>query len=504
MSVKAPKSAQWKARESLRDKGQFWTPAWVAEAMVAYSAQGAKGVYDPGVGRGAFARATEEVARIEGRPIGFAGSEIDFEVMASVRQEDPSAGWVKKVRHEDFITRKAVPPHYGIVANPPYIRHHRMDSNRKAELKALVAREAPGIHLDGRAGLHVYFLLHALAILPDQQRLSFIVPADLAEGVFAQSFWGWVAEHFDIEAVWRFDPAATPFEGIDTNPLVVCIRKAQPTDTYALCTVHQPNGVGLVDWVEAGFPAREDAILTAQVVEIASGLKTGLSRDPLPASAIDDLPLSAFARTVRGIATGANEFFFLTHEEIVVRNLPLSAFVRAVGRTRDVPGDTVTLADLDRLDSSGRATYLLNLDGRIKPHLDPALQAYLAEGEQQGLSQRALIAQRNPWYRMERRQPPYWLFAYLGRRDSRFIRNQAGVVPLTGFLCVFPLRDEPKFLSALGKALADPRTLANLVRVGKTYGGGAIKVEPRALERLAIPAAVVAETGLRKWVARPA
>jgi len=28
--------SNWDEREVLRDKGQFWTPSWVAEAMVSY------------------------------------------------------------------------------------------------------------------------------------------------------------------------------------------------------------------------------------------------------------------------------------------------------------------------------------------------------------------------------------------------------------------------------------------------------------------------------------
>lgn len=30
---------EWNEREILRDKGQFWTPSWVADAMVAYVSQ---------------------------------------------------------------------------------------------------------------------------------------------------------------------------------------------------------------------------------------------------------------------------------------------------------------------------------------------------------------------------------------------------------------------------------------------------------------------------------
>jgi hypothetical protein len=98
---------------------------------------------------------------------------------------------------------------------------------------------------------------------------------------------------------------------------------------------------------------------------------------------------------------------------------------------------------------------------------------------------------------MEVRAAPPFLFAYLGRRNARFIRNTAGVLPLTGFLCVYPLQNDPVLLEKLWRVLNHPDTIANLALVGKSYGAGAIKVEPRALEQLPLPASALAAAGLQ-------
>jgi hypothetical protein len=97
---------------------------------------------------------------------------------------------------------------------------------------------------------------------------------------------------------------------------------------------------------------------------------------------------------------------------------------------------------------------------------------------------------------MEQRTAPDLLFAYLGRRDCRFMRNRAGVVPLTGFLCVYPWDTDELQVKRLWQALNHPDTLANLAFVGKSYGGGALKVEPRQLDTLEIPPHVLALYGL--------
>ncbi len=54
-----------------------------------------------------------------------------------------------------------------------------------------------------------------------------------------------------------------------------------------------------------------------------------------------------------------------------------------------------------------------------------------------------------------------------------------------------------QLFQAPGGALNHPDTIQNLAFAGKSYGGGAIKVEPRQLDNLEIPAAVLRETGLK-------
>jgi len=97
---------------------------------------------------------------------------------------------------------------------------------------------------------------------------------------------------------------------------------------------------------------------------------------------------------------------------------------------------------------------------------------------------------------MERRTPPPILFAYLGRRNVRFIRNHVGVIPLTSFLCVYSHDESDDGINRLWQVLNHEETMANLPLVGKSYGSGAVKVEPRALERLPLPSRIVDRAGL--------
>lgn len=483
-------------REALRERGQFWTPDWVAEAMVGYVlAGGSDTIFDPAVGAGAFLRAAKVVSRQLERTCKLMGAEVDEWAIKEAQASGLSESDLALVELRDFVLNPPAGPFEAIVANPPYIRHHRLTQALKRQLPDL-GKKIIGQSLDGRAGLHVYFLLRALELLePERGRLAFIISADVCEGVFASILWDWISRRYRIEAVVTFAPEASPFQGVDTNPIILMIRRTAPAPDllWARCT--EPGTDELKRWTLSGLRDRPTIGLEVFVRKLDEALETGLSRPPREAG-LNGPRLGDFASVLRGIATGANDFFFLTRKQGEALGIPDEFLRKAIGRTRDVPGSVVDERLLAELEALGRPTLLFCPDGRRLDQFPPAVRRYLEEGERKGLPGRPLLATRRPWYKMEVRKAPPILFAYLGRRHSRFVRNLAGVIPLTGFLCVYPRSDDPAFLEKLWSVLSHPATLENLTLVGKSYGSGCIKVEPRSLERLILPEDVVRESGL--------
>lgn len=479
------------AREALRVKGQFWTPHWLARPMAAWVvAPRPPALFDPAVGPGTFFAAARE--------IGFHGSFSGFELDELALAESSKLGLnqqdVRGIITGDFLQHSIAEKYPAIISNPPYIRHHRLSGSQKQELRVL-ARKCLGFELDGRVGLHLYFLLKCLHLLSENGRLAFLLPADVCEGVSSTAFWKRITDHYRLEAVVSFAQSAAPFPGVDTNAMVFLISNRAPASSVRWVKIIKPDEDALLGLFE-GTDGNGTSAAEIHHRDLKEALRTGLSRPPRgnrPAG----VPLSAFARVVRGIATGANEFFFLTSDQAEALGLDKAYFRRAIGRTRDCPGGEVTKPDLEALDKSGRPTWLLNLGRQTEDDLPQPLRDYLKTGTKMGLPSRALIKTRTPWYRMEERSAPGLLFAYLGRRDCRFILNLAGVVPLTGFLCVYPWDPSTAFCKKLAKALNHPETLANLSFIGKSYGGGAVKVEPRQLDTLEIPQHVLDEIGLK-------
>jgi adenine-specific DNA-methyltransferase len=482
------------AREALREKGQFWTPKWVADAMVSYVlGADTDHIFDPATGAGAFLSAAKHIAAERGRTIALLGTELDEKALLQAMDAGLSENDLRGVEIRDFVLDCPQRRFSAIVANPPYIRHHRISAETKDALKAL-AKGTIGKVLDGRTGYHVFFLVKALERLAAQGRLAFIMPADTCEGVFAKTLWKWIMARFRLDAVVTFSHEATPFPNVDTNAVIFLVCAAPPAPKFAWCNCRTASPDALRVWVEQGFPETDDSMFSARMRDLTEGYETGLSRPPQEPHV--GPVLGDFAKTMRGIATGCNEFFFLTREQVKHRGIPLEYTVRAIGRTRDILGEEVTPETLTELERAGRPTFLLALDGSPKEELPREVQEYLSEGVKLGIHGHSLIKQRGVWYKMERRDAPPFLFAYLGRRNARFIRNHANIVPLTGFLCVYPKAARKDDVEKLWRLLNHPDTLANLHRVAKSYGSGAIKVEPRALEKVPISNKALLDAGL--------
>lgn len=480
-------------RKNLQEKGQFWTPQWVADAMLRFVlAEGSNQIFDPAVGAGSFLFE----AKKQQSTIVLTGYELHPEPLEQAVAAGLSQDCLKQIKVANFILEPPASKFSAIVANPPYIRHHRMDAEMKATVRQM-GISTTGKALDGRAGLHIYFLMQSLILLAPGGRLAFIMPADTCEGVFAKDLWQWIIQKYHLEAVITFAPEATPFPGVDTNALVLFIRNADSKETFMWGRCLAPDR-SFGEWVASGMPSQTSGNLVCNERTLSEGLRTGFSRSP---SCFQEpfLPLGAFAKVLRGVATGANELFFLTCEQAAQHGIPQEFLHQAVGRTRDIETELFDLAALERLQAKGRPTLLLMTDGRALEQFPESLQIYLRHAETLKINERTLIASRNPWYKMEQRKVPPILFAYLGRKNVRFIKNIAAVLPLTGFLCVYPHSRDPEVIDQLFAVLNHPATIKNLALVGKSYGSGAIKVEPRALERLPIPLHLLQHYGLHEY-----
>ncbi|HWP44181.1 MAG TPA: hypothetical protein VNO14_13140, partial [Blastocatellia bacterium] len=196
------------------------------------------------------------------------------------------------------------------------------------------------------------------------------------------------------------------------------------------------------------------------------------------------VPLGSLARVVRGIATGANDFFVLSTE--TVERFSLSRFVvPTVHRNREIQDLLLDREGWQALSDGGRRVWLLYLNGDDP---DPHLRDYIAEGEARGYNLRSLVRARKKWFQMERREVPPIFFTLLTRGNPRFILNRAGVRPINMFLLIYPDRRiiEAGAVDLLWALLNSRFSISRLHSVSRTYGGNTLKVEPREMDNLPV------------------
>lgn len=297
----------WIGREALRERGQFWTPQWLAKIMAAWVTEKQPAtLFDPAVGPGTFFSAA--------RAVGYAGPFDGFELHETAFADGEKLGLTRndfsRIEIADFMSSHFTGTFPAIISNPPYIRHHRLGEQRKAELRT-IAERILGFALDGRVGLHIYFLLKCLEHLSPSGRLAFLLPADVCEGISSRALWNRLCECYRLEAILTFDESAAPFPKVDTNAMVFLMSHSAPSHRFKWLRVKERH-------VESVLHSLQDAkngqdagkVVDCHLRELSEALSTGFSRPPRPVAS-RGIPLSHFARVVRGIATGANEFFFL-------------------------------------------------------------------------------------------------------------------------------------------------------------------------------------------------
>jgi hypothetical protein len=134
------------AREALREKGQFWTPPWLAKVMAAWvTEQQPEELFDPAVGPGTFFSAA--------RAVGYTGRFDGFELHETAFEDGEKLGLTahdfSRIQIGDFISSRLTRTFPAVISNPPYIRHHRLGDERKSGLRTISERVL-GFALDGR------------------------------------------------------------------------------------------------------------------------------------------------------------------------------------------------------------------------------------------------------------------------------------------------------------------------------------------------------------------
>lgn len=449
--------------------GQFFTHPKVADFMVRWVlGSGGKTVFDPAFGLGAFRTAVPS-----GAGIGFSGFELDPDIIRF---------WEKRTgENADFVALRDYllswgQRHANIVCNPPYMRFQKF-LNREAVFREF--RRRLGIGLSGYTNIASAFLLKSLSELGRQGRLAYIMPLEFLNTGYGAAVKRRLAESGHLFAMLRFDCEKEVFPDATTSVGLVLYDKAVTCSSVRFYTL---GSIMDLDTFDEMTPVAE---VPCGELDPEAKWSPFFQRREFEVDRARMAPLASFGRFVRGIATGANEFFVLRPSVARERGIdPGFECVPCITKSAQVRRPVFDPADYDALYDSDGPVLLFSVGGS----LSRSASEYIRFGERSGFDGRFLTRNRKPWYRTESRSPSPLLLGVFSRGGYKIVLNRSRALNLTCFHGFQPNLFGHRYVEHLFLYFSS-RTGRRIVSLFmRKYGDSLDKFEPNDLNQSLVPA----------------
>lgn len=465
-------------------RGAFFTPGVVARYVTDWAVRSsADVVLEPSCGEAAFL--LEAGLRL--RALGMAGAgdgqlhgaELHEASAAKARTLSRSAGFETDVVVGDFLARPPLPVHDAVIGNPPYVRYQAFSGESRAVAKQAALRG--GVSLTNLASSWAAFTVHAALHVRPGGRLGLVLPAEMLSVNYAAPVREFLMAQFARVRLVLFTERVFPgvmedvvlllAEGRGVGPTRHC-ELLQARNAEALATLTESS---VTRWRPAPGQRWSGALVDQDAAHTYARV--------VASEAFSDL--EHWGDTTLGMVTGNNGFFTLTEAEKDKRRLDASDTVRlSPPGSRHLRGLSLTAAGLAALDAAGSPTWL------FRPDREPSRAGlrYIAEGKARGVDEAYKCRVRTPWWRVPYQPPADLLLTYMNADTARLCRNAAGAHHLNSVHGVY-LRPEHRRLgqSLLALAGLNSVTMLGAEIVGRSYGGGVLKIEPREADVWPVP-----------------
>ena len=467
-----------------RKHGQFFTPISMAKEITEYGVSLLKDnpvrFLEPAFGMGSFYYAVRNA--IQDRTllsIGIEQDDIIYQKATDLWKTDNV-----QLLHEDFLSSTIQEKQINLlITNPPYVRHHLIDSSRKDELRKRVQKEL-GLEISGLAGLYCYFLLLSHRWLSLGAVSGWLIPSEFMDVNYGGCLKEYLLKQVRLVRIHRYNPADSQFDRALVSSSVVWFVNEKSEEDYEVEFTfggsHQnperrkfvKKSVLLTEDKWTRFPEKDVRINTNQ--------KT----------------LKDYFDIKRGIATGDNSFFIMTLDQIKARKLDLKMFVPVLPSPRLLKTDEI-FPDKDKYPVLSPQLFLLKCDltkDQVKKDY-PNLWKYLKTGEDK-TGNKYLCKNRKQWFWQENRKATPFLCSYMGRSKEgdgapfRFILNHSNAIVTNTYLMLYPKEDiqikidkDPTLVYQIWTYLRNISS-DDFESEGRISGGGLRKIEPKELGKV--------------------
>jgi adenine-specific DNA-methyltransferase len=405
---------------------QFFTPSTVATFMSHWllGSSNLKTVLDPAFGLGIFARTLHNITG----DCHITGYDIDPHIIQQAYRFFGQDGDIT-IHEKDYLFCDWENKYDGIICNPPYFKFHDYDNKKAVE----TLQQQLGITVNRFTNQYALFLLKAIHQLNPNGRAAFIVPSEFLNADYGK----WVKKHLLQQQSLRYVVIVDFEENVFDDALTTACILLFANDAYSsgteFVTIKNPDELYRLQQRITSYPY-VDRSKVIPFQQIDAGIKWRAYYQPQNAARFKHLvPFSKYGRVVRGIATGANDFFTFSLSKARQWNIDRQFLLPCINKSADVPGSFFTAPDFEQLARKNKTVFLLQATHTT----NAAVDVYLQKGLTEAVDKRFLPSVRNPWYAMENRPPsPIWVSVF-NRNGLRFVRNEAMASNLTTFHCIY-------------------------------------------------------------------
>jgi adenine-specific DNA-methyltransferase len=481
-------------------RGAFFTPEPLARYVTEWAVRDvADRVLEPSCGEAAFLlSAVDRLAALRGQSM-----EVTIPHLDGVELHEPSAQAARDVLRQagvdarvhvgDFFAVNPTGSYDVVIGNPPYIRYQNFSGEVRSRSRAAALRA--GVPISGLASSWAAFTLHSALFLKKGGRLGLVVPAELLTVNYASEVRRFLMQRFARVDLLLFEERVFPEAEVDAVLLLAEGYDEGPTDH---CRIFQARNAADLDDVPTSPRTWRP--------ESPEGKWTGslLSTDAFAAyaglSASEEFTrLECWGDTTLGMVTGNNRYFALSPARVRELSLEPSDLIRlSPPGSRHLRGLSFTESEWEEMGASGSPSYLFRPVGNPSE----AGAAYIAAGEAIGVERAYKCRVRSPWWRVPLVKPADLFLTYMNADTPRLSANRAKAHHLNSVHGVY-LKPGHRALGMdlLPLASLNSMTLLGAETVGRAYGGGMLKLEPREADILPVPTPAILKAARQRLTA---